>query len=310
MSSRPSSNSVQADLSALLRIGNIELRARSIIEGYRQGIHRSPKHGYSAEFAEYRNYSVGDDIRYLDWKVLAKRDKSYIKKFREDTNLRCHLLLDLSRSMNYGTLGYTKLESARTLLATLALYLYDQGEDIGLLLYDGRPKEYLPPRHNQGHLQSILSTLATPADGTEAALNASIETILSNSRMRGLMIVVTDALTPIKELQESLTNLAASGHDVTLLQVLDPTEIHFTFDKVINLEDLESGVVLPTDPDTAREGYLKKFEEHQNALITLCDQLNILHHTLPIDTPMEQALHNYLSDRAARGPIIQRRKRF
>lgn len=295
-----------ADPSALMRIRNLELRARSVIEGFSKGLHRSPRHGFSAEFAEYRSYVAGDDIRYLDWKVLARRDRCFIRKFREETNLRCHLLLDLSRSMSYGSLTYTKLEYARTLAATLAVFLHQQGDEIGLLTYDEVPRDYLPPRHRSGHLHAILAALSRPATGNAATLNTPVEAILSRGRMRGLMFVISDFLTPLADLKAPLSALAACGHDVTLLQVLDPAEIHFNFDDSVNFEDLESGRILPNDPASARSGYLKKFNAHQQGLKSLCDTLGILHHLIPSDQPLESALHTYLSDRQARGMQISR----
>jgi uncharacterized protein (DUF58 family) len=302
----PSRKSAFIDPVALMRIRNLELRARSVVEGFSKGLHRSPRHGFSAEFAEYRSYVPGDDIRYLDWKVLARRDRCFIRKFREETNLRCHLLLDLSRSMSYGSLTYTKLEYARTLAATLAVFLHQQGDEIGLITYDDAPRDYLPPRHRSGHLHAILAALGRPALGKSAALHSPVDAILSRGRMRGLIIVISDFLTPLGELKAPLSALAACGHDVTLLQTLDPTEIHFTFDSSVNFEDLESGRIMPSDPASARAGYLKKFNAHQQGLKSLCDTLGIIHHLLPIDRPLESALHTYLSDRQGRGAQIAR----
>lgn len=302
----PSRKSSFADPAALMRIRNLELRARSVVEGFSKGLHRSPRHGFSAEFAEYRSYVPGDDIRYLDWKVLARRDRCFIRKFREETNLRCHLLLDLSRSMSYGSLTYTKLDYARTLAATLAVFLHQQGDEIGLLTYDEVPRDYLPPRHRSGHLHAILAALGRPALGKSAALHSPVEAILSRGRMRGLMFVISDFLTPLEELKAPLSALAACGHDVTLLQTLDPAEIHFTFDSSVNFEDLESGRILPADPASIRPGYLKKFNSHQQGLKSLCDTLGIIHHLLPTDQPLESALHTYLSDRLGRGQHVER----
>ncbi len=298
-----------ADPSALMRIRNLELRARTVVEGFSKGLHRSQRHGFSAEFAEYRSYVPGDDIRYLDWKVLARRDRTFIRKYREETNLRCHLLLDLSKSMSYGSLNYTKLEYARTLAATLAVFLHQQGDEIGLLTYDEVPRDYLPPRHRSGHLHAILAALTRPALGKSAALNSPVESILSRSRMRGLMFVISDFLTPLEELKAPLSSLAACGHDVTLFQTLDPAEIHFNFDNPVNFEDLESGRVMPSDPNGIRAGYLRKFNAHQLGLKSHCDTLGIVHHLLPTDRPLESALHTYLSDRRGLGPQVARNHR-
>ncbi len=302
-STRPS---VFADPPALMRIRSLELRARTVVDGFWKGLHRSPRHGFSAEFAEYRQYVPGDDIRYLDWKVLARRDKCFIRKFREETNLRCHILLDLSRSMDYGSQSYTKLEYARTLAATLAVFLHQQGDEVGLLTFDEVARDYLPPRHRSGHLHAILAALSRPALGKAAALHSPVATILARGRMRGLVFIISDYLTPIPELKAPLSALAACGHDITLLQTLDPAEIHFTFDGSVNFEDLESGRVIPADPDHVRAGYLKKFAAHQQGLKSLCDTLGIVQHLLPTDQPLETALHAYLADRQSRGARVSR----
>ena len=298
--------SVFADPAALMRIRSLELRALSVVEGYWKGLHRSHRHGFSAEFAEYRAYVPGDDIRYLDWKVLARRDKTFIRKFREETNLRTHLLLDLSRSMEYGSTGYSKLEYARTLAATLAVFLHGQGDEIGLLTFDEVARDYLPPRHRSGHLHAILAALGRPALGKAAGLSSPVETILGRGRMKGLVFVISDFLTPMEELEGPLSSLAASGHDITLLQVLDPTEINFTFDESATFEDMESGDVMLTDPETIRAGYLEKFGAHQAALKKSCDSLGIIHHLLSTDQPLETALHAYLADRQGRGARVAR----
>ncbi|WP_205760951.1 DUF58 domain-containing protein [Luteolibacter luteus] len=309
MNPNPSSPrpSTFADPVALMRVRSLELRARTVVEGFWKGLHRSPRHGFSAEFAEYRQYVPGDDIRYLDWKVLARRDKSFIRKFREETNVRCHVLLDLSRSMGYGSKTYTKLEYARTLAATLAMFLHQQGDEIGLLTFDEVARDYLPPRHRSGHLHAILAALDKPALGIGAALHAPVDAILSRGRMRGLVFVISDFLTPLTELKAPLSALAACGHDISLMQTLDPAEIHFTFDSAVNFEDMESGRVLPADPDQLRAGYLKKFNAHQQGLKSLCDTLGILHHLLPTDQPLETALHTYLSGRQSLGQRIDRK---
>ena len=134
-----------------MSIRNLELRARTVVEGFWHGMHRSPYHGFSVEFTEYRPYTPGDDPRYLDWKLAGRTDRYFIKKFEDETNLRCHLLTDHSRSMSYGSVGYTKAEYAATLAATLAYFLYLQGDAVGLLTFDEQIREYLPARHRTGH---------------------------------------------------------------------------------------------------------------------------------------------------------------
>src|SRR5215831_2242082 len=166
------------DPRALMSIGNLELRARSVVEGFWKGIHRSPYHGFSVEFTEYRQYSPGDDPRYLDWRVFARSDRYFIKKFEEETNLRCYLVTDNSRSMGYGSRGYTKREYAATLAATLAWFLHLQGDAVGLLTFEARSGEYLPAKHRSGHLRQLMQTLERPAEGAGTDLANPLQRLL------------------------------------------------------------------------------------------------------------------------------------
>src|SRR5678809_1244479 len=163
---------------ALMSIKNLELRARVVVEGFWTGIHRSPYHGFSVEFTEYRQYSPGDDPRYLDWRLFARSDRYYIKKFEDETNLRCYLLVDHSRSMGYGSLGYTKSQYASTLAATLAYFLHRQGDAVGLLTFDEQIREYLPARHRTGHLRHLMLALEKPAAGQATDIGAPLKRIV------------------------------------------------------------------------------------------------------------------------------------
>src|SRR5687768_10115342 len=153
------------DPAALMAIRNLELRARTVVEGFWHGLHRSPYHGFSVEFTEYRPYTPGDDPRYLDWKLVGRTDRYFIKKFEDETNLRCQLLIDGSRSMTFGSRGYTKADYAHTFAATLAHFLHHQGDAVGLLTFDETVREYLPPRHRPGHLRQLMLALEKPAGG-------------------------------------------------------------------------------------------------------------------------------------------------
>src|SRR4051812_19032159 len=147
------------DPQALMSVRSLELRARAVVEGFWNGLHRSPYHGFSVEFTEYRQYSPGDDPRYLDWRVFARSDRYFIKKYEDETNLRCHLLVDQSRSMDFGSRGYTKSGYAATIAATLAYFLHLQGDAVGLLTFDENVRDYLPARHRAGHLRQIMVAL-------------------------------------------------------------------------------------------------------------------------------------------------------
>src|SRR5678815_3911420 len=198
----PASLSTQSatflDPAALMAIRNLELRARTVVEGFWNGIHRSPYHGFSVEFTEYRPYTAGDDLRYLDWRVFARSDRYFIKKFEDETNLRCHLLADNSRSMAFGSLGFSKASYAATLAATIGYFLYLQGDAVGLLTFDETIREYLPARHRSGHLRQIMLGLERPPGGQTTDFAAPLKQMVEIVRKRGLMVILSDFFAPME----------------------------------------------------------------------------------------------------------------
>src|SRR5580658_7491738 len=218
-----------ADPKALMAIRSLELRARVVVEGFWKGLHRSPYHGFSVEFTEYRQYSPGDDTRYLDWRLYARSDRYFLKKFEDETNLRCHLLVDQSRSMSYGSVGCTKLDYARTLAATLAWFLNKQGDAVGLFSFAERVRDYLPARHRHGHVRQIMLALEKEPEGRETNLGEPLRRVAELARKRGLIVLISDLLAPIDELERHLARLTAAGHEMVIFQVLDPNELAFNF---------------------------------------------------------------------------------
>ena len=298
---RPAPSASLIDPQALMNIRSLELRARAVVEGFLHGLHRSPYHGFSVEFTEYRPYTAGDDPRYLDWRVLARSDRYFLKKYEDETNLRCHLLVDHSRSMDYGTRGYTKARYAATLAATLAYFLHLQGDAVGLLTFDEKVRDFLPARHRPGHLRQLMFALEKPAGGRATDLASPLERITSLVRKRGLVALVSDFLAPLDRLERDLLALTACGHEVTVFQVLDPAELNLGLDQAALFEDAESGRTLYLDPATARAGYVKKLDAHCAALRASCRKLGIGYHLLAADQPLEIALFEFLQERMTRG---------
>jgi uncharacterized protein (DUF58 family) len=259
------------------------------------------------EFTEYRPYTPGDDPRYLDWRLVARTDRYFIKKFEDETNLRCHLLVDASRSMTFGSLGYTKADYARTLAATLAYFLSQQGDATGLLTFDDRVREYLPARHRPGHLRHLMLSLEKPFEGNATDLAAPLQRIAELTQKRGLVVLISDLLAPIDSLEAPLSLLTAARHEVIVFQVLDPAEITFDFDSASRFLDLESGRDLYIDPALARAGYTRRLEQHLAAARTVCERLGITHVQLSSVQPLELALFDFLKARANRGKIVRRR---
>jgi uncharacterized protein (DUF58 family) len=290
------------DPQALMSIRSLELRARVVVEGFWNGLHRSPSHGFSVEFTEYRAYSPGDDPRYLDWRVYARSDRTFIKKFEDETNLRCHLLVDQSRSMGYGSAGVTKEQYAATLAATLAYFLHLQGDATGLLTFGETIGEYLPARHRPGHLRQLMLALERTAAGQGTDLAHPLERTAALLRQRGLVVCLSDFLAPIDRLEAGLAALLARGHEVTVFQVLDPAELTLELGEATVVEDLESARRVFVDPAAARRDYARAFTAHNEAIAAVCRKLGVGHRRLPTDQPLELALFEFLRERLRRGP--------
>jgi uncharacterized protein (DUF58 family) len=289
------------DPQALMSIRSLELRARTVVEGFWNGLHRSPYHGFSVEFTEYRQYTPGDDPRYLDWRVFARSDRYFIKKFEDETNLRCYLLVDQSRSMSYGSRDYTKAHYAATLAATLAYFLHLQGDAVGLLTFDEQMREFLPARHRAGHLRQLMFALEKPASGRATNLVSPLERITALVRKRGMVMQVSDFLAPLDRLEKNLIALTASGHEANIFQVLDPVELNLGLEEPSLFEDVESGRQLYIDPRAAREAYMKKLHAHCEALRAICRKLGVSYHRVSTDQPLELALFEFLQARMRRG---------
>src|SRR5262245_45307765 len=240
------------DPHTLMRIKSLQMRAKIIVQGFLTGLHRSPHHGFSVEFSEYRQYTPGDDLRYLDWRLFARTDRYYLKRFQEETNLRCHLVVDLSRSMGYSSIGYTKVEYARTVAATLAYFLAMQRDAVGLATFDERIADYVPARYRPGHLHRLMLCLERAVAGTSTNLASPLEQVVATVRKRGMLVLISDLLAPTDALRTHLGYLRSQGHEVVLLRVLDPAEVEFDFKGAATFVDLESGRDLYIDPAVAR----------------------------------------------------------
>ena len=290
------------DPQTLMRIKSLQVRARVAVEGFFKGIHRSPVHGFSVEFSEYRQYSPGDDPRYLDWRLYARSDRYYVKRFEDETNLRCHLVLDTSRSMGYRSGAYSKSEYARTLAATIAYFLSTQRDAVGLITFEDRIVEYLPARYRPGHLRRIMAVLEREPMGRATDLAGPLEEIAATVRKRGLIILISDLLAEASALKTRLGYLRSRGHDVIVLRVLDPAEVSFQFATPAMFLDVESGRELYVDPDQARAEYLRRFAAHAAEVERACLDLGIEFESITTDRPLELVLFDLLKARMRRSP--------
>lgn len=282
---------------SLMQIQSLELRAKAVVEGVFNGLHRSPYHGFSVEFTEYRQYVNGDDLRYLDWRLFARSDRYYVKRFEDETNLRCHLLLDNSRSMSFGSLPYTKSDYAKTLAATLAYFLFTQRDAVGLFRFSEQVDEYIPARYRSGQFRQLLLGLEQQAEGTSTGIVSAIEEAAERIRKRGLFVLLSDFLAPVDELESRLAYLRAGRHEVAVFQILDPAELEFNFDEPALFLDAETGREVYVDPHTARTPYRERLQNHLDRVTACCQKLGIDVMQLSTETPLERALLDFFQTR-------------
>jgi uncharacterized protein (DUF58 family) len=294
------------DPATLMRIKSLQLRAKIVVQGFLSGLHRSPHHGFSVEFSEYRQYTPGDDPRHLDWRLFARTDRYYIKRFEEETNLRCHLLVDLSQSMGYGSIAYTKVEYARTAAATLAYFLSSQRDAAGLVTFDQRIAEYVPARYRPGHLHRLMLCLERAVAGTSTDLSAPLEQVAATVRKRGMVVLISDLLSDTAMLRTRLGYLRSQGHEVVIMRVLDPAEVVFDFARPATFVDMENGRDLYIDPHAARAEYQRRFSAHAAEIDQICRELGIGLHRLITSQPLELTLFDFLQSRLHAGRQVAR----
>ena len=303
----PAAESSFIDPQAIMAIRHMELRARFIVEGFWNGLHRSPFHGFSVEFTEYRQYSPGDDTRFIDWRLFGRTDRYYIKKFEDETNLRCFFLADQSPSMTYGSLPYTKAQYAATLAASLGYFLEMQGDAIGLLTFADRVLEFLPARHRPGHLRQFMLMLEAQNSAPATNIHIALERISELIHKRGLIVLISDFLCPLEPLEKSLSQLRAWGQELAVFQVLDPAELDLRLEQTTLFRDLETNQELYIDPAHARGNYTRRLQEHNSRLAEICRKLAVSQHLVATNRPFEHSLLDFLLDRRRFGKAVRRR---
>ena len=249
------------DPAILARVSGLVVRARMIVEGSITGLHRSPFHGSSVEFAEHREYVPGDDIRHIDWKVFGRSDRFYIKQFEEETNLRVQLVLDASESMNYGSGAMTKLDYARTLAASLAYLILGQQDAVGTLVFDEKIRAEAPISQSRSHLQDMVSVLAQESGKDATDIGEVLGRVSDRLKRRCLIILLTDLFDDPDKILHGLRRLRHAGHDVLVLHVMDPDELEFPFTRMTMFEGMEGMQDQLADPEAVREAYLAEVRE-------------------------------------------------
>jgi len=292
------SRSRYLDPAVLAEISRLDLRARQVVEGYVSGLHKSPRKGYSVEFAEHREYVPGDDIRHIDWKLWGREDRWYIKQYEEETNLRCHLLLDMSESMRFGTGPLTKFEYSATAAAAMAFLLLKQRDAVGIRLFDDALRDTVPLSSNWHALHNILTVVeeTTPRKKTEFA--QTLTDFAEHAGRRSMVVVFSDLFTDPAQLERGLQILKHKRHEVLLLNVLDETEITFPFEDNTKFLGLEEMPDLIAEPRSLRDGYLEVLQEHLDAVRRVCASMRIDFILLSTGDRLDKALSGFLAARA------------
>jgi uncharacterized protein (DUF58 family) len=291
---------VTLNLEALAAIGDLELVSKRVVDGTISGLHRSPFHGYSAEFSQYRHYRPGDDLKYIDWKLFARTDRLYTKQFRETTNLVCQIALDASASMDYaGAAGITKFQYARLLAAALAHLVSRQGDAVGLVTYADVLRQYLPSRGGQVHLRSLLLALTRtePSGQTDGA--SALTRTIDLLKRRGLLIVISDLYDERDEVERALMRAAHMGHEVVVFHVLTRDEVELAFRDDVELEDPETGRLVLTNGASAGRPYRAAISAFLERWRSRCARYGIDYVRVFTDTPLDAGLRGYLRRRGA-----------
>jgi uncharacterized protein (DUF58 family) len=249
------------DPAIVARLGTIDLKARTIVEGFLTGLHRSPYKGFSVEFAEYRQYLPGDDLATLDWKVYARSDRHFVKKYEEETNLTCHLLLDVSGSMGYGSGAVTKLQYGSYLTGALAYLMNRQRDAFGLIAFDDSISALLPASARSGHLRLVLLALERLKLGARTNVAKPLHDLAAAVRKRGLVVLVSDLLDDPEQVLEGLKHFRYRGTDVVVFHILDPYELKFPFEQSARFRDMETADEVMAVPSAVREDYIRRMQE-------------------------------------------------
>jgi uncharacterized protein (DUF58 family) len=285
------------DPATIARLGTLDLKARTIVEGFLTGLHRSPFKGFSVEFAEYRQYLPGDDLATLDWKVYARTDRHFIKKFEEETNLECHLLLDVSKSMGYASGPVTKLQYGSFLAAALAYLMNRQRDAVGLIAFDDEIIEMRPASARAGHLTSLLVTLERLKLGDQTNVAKPLKDLAEAIRKRGLVVLISDLLDDPDRVLEGLKHFRYRGTEVIVFQILDPAELNFPFEQVARFRDVETSEEVLAVPSTVRPMYLRAIQDLQEQYRRELQLAGIDYVMLDTSVPLETGLMSYLMTR-------------
>ncbi|MFN7984967.1 MAG: DUF58 domain-containing protein [Vicinamibacterales bacterium] len=283
------------DPKVLARVGNLELLARNVVDGFINGLHRAPFFGASVDFAEHRGYVPGDDIRRVDWKLYARTDRYYIKQYEADTNTNFSVLFDISKSMRFSSGGVSKLEYGSFLAACLAYLAHRQRDRVGILTFDQEIVTHVPP--SAKHFDMVLHTLDRAKAERPGHLSEPLNKMAEHFKRRGILLLISDFYDDPGTVLDALKPLRFLGNDIIVFHILDPREIDFDFDDASTFQDLETGEQIPVVPQSFRAEYRRLIQEHINKLTTMFSEQRIDYALLSTAEPLDRALFSYLSSR-------------
>ncbi len=288
------------DPMTLAKVRGLELKARLMVEGYISGMHKSPYHGFSVEFAQHREYVPGDDLKHMDWKVYARTGRFFIKQYEEETNLVCWILLDMSDSMRYGSQGVTKFDYASMAAAGLSYLVLHQSDSVGFATFDREIRTFLKPSSQPSHLKEMCKVMSESLGREKSNIGPLFHELAERIGRRSLVFVISDMFDDVQSVLSGFKHLRHKKHEVILWHVLDGAELTFPFQETTLFRGLEQEGQLLTDPRGLREGYLKNLQEYLTQLSRGCRDQNIDYVQLRTDTPLSVALSSYFASRMNR----------
>jgi len=288
------------DPAVLDRLSHLSLVARRVVEGFMAGHHTSPHRGSSVEFAQHRPYAAGDELRRVDWKVFARSDRLVVKEYVEETNLSCHVMLDASESMAFGSLEWSKFDYARWCAASIAHLVLNQRDTAGLVVFDERDRVKVPPGNGTPQEVAIMTALKEAAPSGPTGIGSCLEWIASRLRHKGIVAVFSDFIDDPDSVVQGLRRLVHAGHEPILFQVMDPLELSFDIASLVKLQGLEETGVHRIDAKAIREAYLEELRAHNKDLARQARALSIDYVLLDTSRPLDAVLSSYLARRAAR----------
>jgi len=289
------------DPEGLARVGNMELVARQVVEGFLTGRHRSPYHGFSVEYLDHRPYVPGDDPRSIDWKILARTDKYHVKLFEDETNLRAHILLDCSRSMAFRSTGMSKLEYGSFLAAALTYLMLHQNDAVGLALFDSEVRAYLPPKARPTQFRRVLELLDHSHSREDTDVGAVLHEVAERVRRRGLVVIISDLIDDEAKIASGLQHFRHNHHEVIVFHVMDDAELTFPYDRLTRFKDMEGAGRVVANPKNLRARYIARIQTFLDTLKTACFERDISYNLANTKEPYDQFLAAYLEKRSRLG---------